>query len=66
MLSTVHMGEMISIGKENFKTGERIMKPDVVMDYTENMHLADKSDMMISFVECIRKTVQWYNKLIFT
>lgn len=66
MLSTVHKDEMVDSGKKNFRTGEAILKPDlVVVDYTKNMRLVDKADMMISSVECVRKTVRWYHKLFF-
>lgn len=63
MLSTLHMGEMADSGKTDYRTGERILKPDLVLDYNTNMRLVDKADMMISNVECVRKTVRWHHKL---
>lgn len=60
MLSTLHTGEMVDSGKIDYRTGEPILKPDMVVDYTKNMRLVDKADMMISFVECVRKTMRWY------
>ena len=47
----------------NFRRGEPIVKPDLDIDYTQNMRTVDKSDRMISLDECVRKTVCWYNKL---
>ncbi|KAK3884758.1 hypothetical protein Pcinc_010997 [Petrolisthes cinctipes] len=63
-LSTFHKGDMTDSGKTNYRTGEQILKPDLIIDYTENMRLVDKADMMTSFVECVRKTVRWYHKLL--
>ena len=63
MLSTLHTGKMMTTGKVNYRTGEVIKKSDLVIDYTANMRLVDKADMMVIFVECVRKTVRWYNKL---
>ena len=44
---------------------KNIWKPDCVMDYNVNMRLVDKSDAMISAIECARKTMKWYKKLFF-
>lgn len=62
MLTTVHKGEMIPTGKVEYGTGNPILKPDVVLDYNVNMRLIDKSDMMISTIDCLRKSVKWYRK----
>ncbi|XP_051170484.1 piggyBac transposable element-derived protein 4-like [Leptopilina boulardi] len=37
MLTTVHVPELIDTGKTNFRTGERIQKPNVVISYNNNM-----------------------------
>lgn len=63
MLSTLHKGEMVDSGKTDIRTGERILKPDLVVDYKKNTRLIDKADMMISFVECTWRTMRWYQKL---
>ena len=65
LLSTIHTGRMVDTGKVNRETQEPIMKPDVVIDYTKNMRLVDKSDMQIGSVECVRRTMKWYRKLFF-
>ena len=65
LLTTIHTGEMKYSGKKHHKTTEKIMKPDVVLDYNENMRLIDKADMQIGNVECVRKTQKWYKKLFF-
>ena len=63
MLSTIHEPKMINSGKIDYTTGEQIQKPISVKDYNENMGAVDRSDMQISYVECVRKTVKWYRKL---
>ena len=65
LLSTVHSGKMEYSGKTSWKTKEKIMKPDVVNDYNENMRLIDKSDMQITSVDCLRKTRKWTRKVVF-
>ncbi|KAG0728873.1 PiggyBac transposable element-derived protein 4 [Chionoecetes opilio] len=35
------------------------------MDYNINMRQVDKSDAMISSVECARRTMKWYKKMFF-
>ncbi|CAF1289214.1 unnamed protein product [Adineta ricciae] len=65
ILSTTHKPQMASSGKVHYATGEQIQKPESVKDYIENMSAVDRSDMQISYVECVRKTVKWYKKLFF-
>ena len=65
MLSTIHTGQMMDTGRTRHGTEDPILKPDLVLDYNDNMRLVDKADMMVSFVDCARKTVTWHNKLFF-
>jgi len=65
LLSTIHKGEVVETGKVHYRTDKPIMKPDVVIDYTKNMRLVDKSDSQISGVECLRKSVMYYHKFFF-
>ena len=65
LLSTIHKGDIVTTGKIHYNTKKIIMKPDVVIDYTKNMRLVDKSDSQISSVECLRKSVMWYHKFFF-
>jgi hypothetical protein len=43
-------------GKVDHLTGERLIKPDCVLDYNFKMGAVDEVDMINSFVECARKT----------
>ena len=65
MLSTLHTGKMKRTQKVDWTTGEVVKKPDMNTDYTNNMRLVDKSDMMIGNMETIRKSYTWYKKLFF-
>ena len=65
LLSTIHRGEMEETRKIDRKTGERIVKSDVVNDYNINMRLIDKSDMQISSVDCLKKSKKWSRKIFF-
>lgn len=65
MLSTFHEDRIVTLDKVDFKTKEPIQKPAVVVDYNENMGAIDRSDMMLSSTECVRKTTKWYKKLFF-
>jgi hypothetical protein len=63
MLSTIHVPDMVLTNKIDRVTNKPIAKPLCIKDYNENMGLVDKSDMQISFSECVRKTIKWYKKL---
>ncbi|KAJ8968637.1 hypothetical protein NQ314_002197 [Rhamnusium bicolor] len=56
---------MKNTGKKDYKTGKAIIKPSCIIDYNENMGAVDKTDMLLSSVESVRKTVKWYKKLFF-
>ena len=57
MLSTIHETNMVPTGKIDHITKNPRMKPICIKEYNENMGAIDKSDMQISFSECIRKSI---------
>jgi len=61
MLTTIHGDEQLPIQKH----GKITMKPKCVKEYNENMGSVDKTDMLLSSVECVRKTIKWYKKIFF-
>ncbi|KAJ8939467.1 hypothetical protein NQ318_022521 [Aromia moschata] len=63
MLSTMHENKMVTLPKKDRITGENIKKPLCVVDYNRKMGAVDKTDMMISSLDCTRKTIKWYKKL---
>jgi hypothetical protein len=65
MLTTIHTDSMIQSGKIDRATNTQIMKPTCVMEYNNNMGAVDRSDMMISSLECVRKSMKWYRKFFF-
>lgn len=65
MLSTCHSADLIDTKKINFRTKEIIQKPSCIVDYNLCMGAVDKSDMVISSVETVRKSNTWYKKYSF-
>ncbi|XP_069949960.1 piggyBac transposable element-derived protein 4-like [Cherax quadricarinatus] len=65
LLSTIHRNEMVQTDRLSKFNNEPIVKPLAVVDYTNNMQLVDKCDMMIGFVDCVRRSRKWYIKLFF-
>lgn len=45
--------------------GKKTTKPQEVMEYNNHMSGIDRSDQMISYYSCPKKTVRWYKKVIF-
>lgn len=62
MLTAVHGDEQLP----NQKHGKITMKPKCVKEYNENMGSVDKTDMLLSSEECVRKTIKCYKKKIFS
>lgn len=56
-LTTVYKGEMQDSGKVEWGTSNPILKPSALLNYNVNMRLVDKSDMMISMINCLRKSL---------
>jgi hypothetical protein len=65
MLTTCHNSEMVPTEKEDRKTGVSVRKPKCVVDYNNCMGSVDRTDMLLSSIESIRKTLKWYKKLFF-
>jgi len=61
MLTTKHEDEQLPIQKH----GKVTMKPKCVKEYNKNMGFVDNTDMLLSSVECVRKTMKWYKKIFF-
>lgn len=65
MLTTMHDSEVTGTGKIDKQTGNETKKPLCILDYNANMGAVDRSDMMLSSTECVRRTVKWYKKVFF-
>lgn len=64
ILSTVHNTKM-SVTNKTDRVGNKIKKPDCILDYNVNMGLIDKSDMQMSFNNTARRSIKWYKKFFF-
>ncbi len=65
LLSTIHNPSMVISRNRDPHTRLPILKPECVTDYNTNMRLVNKSDAMISTIDCARKTLKWYKKFFF-
>ena len=63
ILSTAHKPGVKEVHRRRRGEQTTQVKPEVVIEYTKNMRLVDKSDGMIASIECARKTQKWYKKL---
>jgi hypothetical protein len=66
MISTKpsHSATMVNTGKTN-KLNERIMKPQVILDYNEGRQGTDLSDQLSTYHTCLRRSIKWYKKVAF-
>nr|XP_054930729.1 piggyBac transposable element-derived protein 4-like [Dermacentor andersoni] len=65
VLTSMHDALLEDTGKVDRVTGENKRKPACVLEYNMKMGLVDKTDMMMSFSESIRKSLKWYKKFFF-
>lgn len=65
MLSTCHNADMIRTDKKMIGTERHKYKPKCVLDYNDHMGAVDRTDMLQSSIESVRKTVKWYKKVFF-
>lgn len=65
MLSTCHNADMVRTKKRIPGTDRHKYKPLCILDYNEHMGAVDRSDMLQSSIESVRKSVKWYKKVFF-
>ncbi|XP_050314831.1 piggyBac transposable element-derived protein 4-like [Anthonomus grandis grandis] len=65
MLTTMHENKIVTLPQIDRSTNENKKKPLCVIQYNQHMGAIDRSDMLISSVDCTRKSIKWYNKLFF-
>nr|XP_022902691.1 piggyBac transposable element-derived protein 4-like [Onthophagus taurus] len=61
MLTSCFKAEMRDTGKIDHRTGDRIQKPSCILEYKLNMGSVDKSNMLLSSIECVRKFLNSYH-----
>jgi hypothetical protein len=62
-LSTLHSDETVNTGKHDWTTKQSIMKPKHIMNYSHKIGAIDQTDMLLSYAQCIRKSVKRYKNL---
>lgn len=65
MITTMHANEIVVLPKVDRITKENVRKPRCVVEYNSKMGAVDRTDMMISSIDCMRKSIKWYKKLFF-
>lgn len=65
MLTTLHTADMVHTGKKDPVKKTDISKPKCIVDYNTNMGAVDRTDMLQSSIQSVRKSVKWYKKLFF-
>jgi hypothetical protein len=63
MLSILHSDKIVNIGKCEWKTKQFIMKVKHTVVQSCKMGSVDWTDMLLSYVQYIHKSVNWYKKL---
>ena len=60
MISNLHSLQMIEVTN---RRGEKKMKPNIIKDYNQYMSGVDRAEQMVSYYDCLRKTIRWYKKV---
>jgi hypothetical protein len=58
VLSTLHLDAIVNTEKHDWKTKELVMKSKYIVDYSSKLGAVDRTDMLMSCVQCIRKSVK--------
>ncbi|UYV60146.1 hypothetical protein LAZ67_1000131 [Cordylochernes scorpioides] len=59
----MHKNEFANTNKRDKVTNLPIQKPSAVIDYNQKMGTVDQTDMLLSSIGCLRKSLKWYKKL---
>lgn len=66
MIVTAHLRvKVVQMEKSDCRTDDFIIKAEVIVDYNKHMRAVDKTDTILSTVECVQKSTKWYKKLFF-
>lgn len=66
MISTKssHTATVVNTGNTSSKN-ERVMKPQITLDYNEGSQGTDLSDQLSAYDTCLRHSIEWYRKVVF-
>ncbi|XP_071053641.1 piggyBac transposable element-derived protein 4-like [Onthophagus taurus] len=59
-ISNMHVVEMVEVSNRN---GKLSTKPNMIRDYNKGMSGIDRSDQMLAYYTCLRKTIRWPKKV---
>lgn len=62
VFSTMHTSGMIETERVNRK-GEKVIKPQAVIDYNEGMKGVNVGDQLASSYPAVRRSIKWYKKV---
>ena len=65
LLSTVDTATDVPTGKTNPRTGEPLMRPQVIASYDKYMGGVDRADQMVSYATYAARTLKWWKRVIF-
>jgi len=65
MLSTYYNGSVQEIERRTKKGPEKVSKPTMIIDYTQNMGGVDRADHYISSYAFMKKSLKWWRKLFY-
>lgn len=54
----------VCTGKTDYENNN-IRKSECIIKYNKSMGSVDKTDMLLSSIECVQKTIKWYKKVHF-
>ena len=60
MISNLHSLQMIEVIN---RRGEKKMEPNIIKDSNQYMSGVDRAEQMVSYYDCLRKTIRWYKKV---
>ena len=63
MMSTVHTGKITQSDKIHYATKEKILKPEVILDYNKSMGGVDNLSRCVIPYSVQRRGLKWYRKI---
>lgn len=61
VITTMHENKIVTLDTIDSATNENVKKPLCVVDY-DKMVAVDRSDMMTSSIDSLRKSIKWYTQ----
>ena len=65
LISSAYNADMTDTGKKDWKTGEAIKKPKVMLMYNKYMGGVDANDQLLKYSHFNRRSIKWWKKIFF-